>query len=133
MSLSGIDYESIPWTRSTVDGVQIKASYNGGLVVTRSRLGILQRWADIFFASARAGLMPDVKRSRFRAGAGWVDPSVGRWWGSNQAALSLALWSTTRNVVELPATYNYPLHMQDRMNDKKVAHLPDSWVHVHYH
>lgn len=130
---SGIDYASIPWTRSTVDDVRIKASYNGGLVVTRSRLGILQRWADIFFASARAGLMPAMARPRFRAGAGWIEPGVGRWWGSNQAALSLALWSSTRAVTELPSTYNYPLHMQDRMDQEEVAHLPDSWVHVHYH
>ena len=131
--LSGVDYGLLPWTRTTVDGVRIKASYNGGLVVTRSRLGILQRWADIFFASARAGVMPHAERSPFRAGAGWVESNAGRWWGSNQAALSLALWSRTKRVLELPRTYNYPLHLQARMRANQVAVDLEERVHVHYH
>jgi hypothetical protein len=132
-SLAGIDYASIPWTCTTVDGVRIKASYNGGLVVTRSRIGMLQHWAEIFFSSARAGLAPRLDTPRFRAGVGWVESDVGRWWGSNQAALSLALWSRTDRVVELPETYNYPLHFHGHAHRSESARDADDWVHVHYH
>ena len=129
--LAGLDCDVLPWTHATVDGARIRASYNGGLVVTRTRLGLMQRWAEIFFASARAGLVPRPGRAGFRSGAGWIDPQVGRWWGSNQAALSFALWGGTDRVIELPLTYNYPLHMHARIADRTPA--PESWVHVHYH
>jgi hypothetical protein len=130
--LADVDYAAIPWTHASVDGARIKASYNGGLVVARTRGRILQRWAEIFFASARDGLVPRSRSNRFRAGAGWVEPSVGRWWGTNQAALSLALWGSTRAVQELPPGYNYPLHLHARMPRDRNAD-PATWVHVHYH
>jgi hypothetical protein len=51
-----------------------------------------------------------------KAGAGWVEPAAGKLWGSSQAALSLAIWSTSRRVRELPPTYNYPLHLHDQID-----------------
>ncbi|MBA3241945.1 MAG: hypothetical protein H0T60_12025, partial [Acidobacteria bacterium] len=41
----GVDYDQVPWTKSSVDRRRIKANYNGGLVVVRGGLGILRRWA----------------------------------------------------------------------------------------
>lgn len=129
----GVDYEAIPWSRSFVDGQRIKANYNGGLVVVRGGLGILRRWADLFFRSIRRGLRPQPDGPSFRAGAGWVEPAVGKLWGSNQAALSLAIWSTSQRVQELPPTYNYPLHLHKQMAPDLTRTVFPHLLHVHYH
>ena len=129
----GVDYDEIPWGESFVDQHRIKASYNGGLVVVRGGLGIMSRWKDFFFSSIRQRLHPYSHATRFRAGAGWVEPVAARLWGSNQAALSLAIWSTSRRVRELPATYNYPLHLHDRIPPTLADVIFPDLVHVHYH
>jgi hypothetical protein len=129
----GVEYEDIPWSQSFVDGQRIKANYNGGLVVVRGRLGILRRWADLFFRSIRQGLRPQPDGPSFRAGAGWVEPAVGKLWGSNQAALSLAIWSTSQRVQELPPTYNYPLHLHNQIGPKWAQTIFPNLLHVHYH
>jgi hypothetical protein len=129
----GVDYEEIPWIESFVDHHRIKASYNGGLVIVRRELGILGQWAEFFFASVRGGLTPYSEDRRFRSGAGWIDSSAGRLWGSNQAALSLAIWSNTRRVQELPPTYNYPLTLHDQIDAATAKAVFPELVHVHYH
>jgi hypothetical protein len=129
----GVDYDEIPWRESFVDRQQIKANYNGGLVVVRGGLGIMRRWADFFFRSIRQGLWPNSNGSSFRAGAGWVEPGVGKLWGSNQAALSLAIWSTSRRVWELPPIYNYPLHLHDQIDPVFARSIFPHLLHVHYH
>ncbi|NOT53240.1 MAG: hypothetical protein HOP18_01410 [Deltaproteobacteria bacterium] len=103
----GVDYEDIPWRASFVDHHRIKASYNGGLVVARGDLGIMRKWATFFFQSVRQGLRPRLHSASFRSGAGWVNSEAGGLWGSNQAALSLAVWSTSQRVQQLPPVYNY--------------------------
>jgi hypothetical protein len=129
----GVDYEQIPWTESFADRRRIKANYNAGLVVVRGKLGIMQRCADFFFASVRQRLVPHPQDRGIRSGAGWVNPGVGRMWGSEQAALSLAIWSSTRQVQELEPTYNYSLIVHDQveqdLRDRIFPHL----VHLHYH
>jgi hypothetical protein len=129
----GVDYEEIPWTLTFVDRHRIKASYNGGLVIVRGKLGILRQWAKFFFASVRQRLTPYAEAWRLRSGVNWIDSSVSRLWGSNQAALSLAIWSNTRLVQELPPTYNYPLHQHDRIEAETVQSEFPQLVHVHYH
>jgi hypothetical protein len=129
----GVDYELIPWTESFVDHHRIKASYNGGLVIVRGKLGILKQWADFFFASVRLRLTPYVEDWRLRSGVGWIDSTVSRLWGSNQAALSLAIWNNTRRVQELPPTYNYPLHSHDHIDAATANAVFPHLVHVHYH
>jgi hypothetical protein len=128
-----VDYEQIPWTESFVDHHRIKASYNGGLVIVRRSLGIMQLWADFFFASVRMKLTPYAKEWRLRSGVSWIDADASRWWGSNQAALSLAIWNKTRRVLELPPTYNYPLHQHDQIDEGIVRSVFPHLVHVHYH
>jgi hypothetical protein len=132
-AVNGADYDAIARTHAFVDGQPIKASYNGGLVVARAGLGLMRRWADYFFASVRAGLRPWKDTAAFRAGVGWVDEPARRLWGSNQAALSVAIWNTTRRVRELSPTYNYPLHLHQHLNDFLVATVFPRLVHVHYH
>ena len=129
----GVDYEAIPWGESFVDHERIKANYNAGLVVVRTKLGILRRWADFFFRSIRKGLRPSTNAGSFRTGAGWIEPAAGNLWGSNQAALSLAIWNTTRRVEELPPTYNYPLTQHDLIDAQLVRRVFPELVHVHYH
>lgn len=129
----GVDYDAIPWGESFVDRRRIKANYNGGLVAVRRGLGVLRRWADFFFRSVREGLRPYSDAGSFRTGAGWVEPAAGNLWGSNQAALSLALWSVTRRVRELPPTYNYPLHQHKLIDAALRRGVFPRLVHVHYH
>jgi hypothetical protein len=128
-----VEIESVPWCESFVDRCRIRANYNGGLVVARGGLGVLRRWADFFFASMRENLRPSVEPRRFRTGTGWVDSDVSTLWGSNQAALSLAIWSTTRQVMQLPPTYNYPLHLHSRVDPALSRAIFPHLVHVHYH
>lgn len=128
-----VAYDDIPWRESFVDHQRIKANYNGGLVVVRSKLGILRRWADFFFRSIRQGLKPHTHADSFRSGVGWVEPTVGNLWGSNQAALSLAIWSASQRVRELPPTYNYPLHQHHQVDAALARKVFPRLVHVHYH
>src|SRR5437588_2729379 len=129
----GVDYDQIPWTQSFADRCRIKASYNAGLVIARGKLGIMQRWADFFFASVRQHLEPHPQDRRFRSGAGWVESGASRLWGSNQAALSLAIWSKTRQVKELEPTYNYQLIVHEQINQGLKDSIFPNLVHVHYH
>jgi hypothetical protein len=54
-------------------------------------------------------------------------------WGSNQATLSLAIWSTSKRVQQLPPTYNYPLHLHDRVDPVLAWTVFPHLVHLHYH
>jgi hypothetical protein len=129
----GVNYDQIPWTQSFADRCRIKASYNAGLVIVRGKLGIMQRWADFFFASVRQHLEPFPQNRRFRSGAGWVESGASRMWGSNQAALSLAIWSKTRQVQELEPTYNYQLIVHEQIKRELRKRIFPNLVHVHYH
>ena len=129
----GVDYDLIPWTESVADRQRIKASYNAGLVIVRGNLGIMQRWADFFFSSVRQQLKPYAYDRRFRSGAGWVESGASRLWGSNQAALTLAIWSTTRRVRELEPTYNYQLILHEQIGWRHRRKIFPNVVHVHYH
>jgi hypothetical protein len=130
----GAGYDEIPWIQSYVDDVRVKASYNGGLVVVRRDRGILRRWSEFFLASVRAGLRPRAEALAFRSSTGAVAAPASRMWGSNQAALSLALWSTTttRRVLTLEPAYNYPLHAHEALGKRRATDF-DRLVHVHYH
>jgi hypothetical protein len=130
---SGVDYEEIPWGETFIDRQPIKASYNGGLVVARGDVGIMRKWADIFFTSIRHGLRPYSKNVPIKSAVGWVEGEAGRLWGSNQAALSLAIWSTTRRVRQLSPVYNYPLHSHDRIDPALVKTVFPHLIHLHYH
>ena len=129
----GVDYQEIPWIETFVDRHRIKASYNGGLVIVRAKLRILRRWAEFFFASVREGLTPYAQEWHLRSGVSWIDSTASRFWGSNQAALSLAIWSITRRVQELPPIYNYPLHQHHQIDAETIRDAFPHLVHVHYH
>ena len=132
--LGGTSLERLPWMHTTIGGERIRASYNGGLIVVRRSTGILRRCADLFLASVRAELRPhrglgaDVVASTGRVGK-----IASEYWGSNQAALSLAIWGTTERVRHYPDHYNVPLHLvaaHGEIDPRWLAHPP---VHLHYH
>jgi len=93
----------------------------------------MRRWSEFFFRSVRQGLKPRPGAGGFRAGAGFAEPAAAELWGSNQAALSLAVWSTSRRVRELPPTYNYPLHLHHAIAPALARDVFPHLVHVHYH
>lgn len=132
--LGGIDPSRLPMISTTIDGVQIRASYNGGFTVIRRDLGILQRTRDIFFASHKENLRPLAgKGLDVFASTGSVGREASEWWGASQAALSAAIWSNTADVYTYDARYNIPLnHLADpcRSWPLRRGHTP---VLLHYH
>jgi hypothetical protein len=133
-ALAGTSIERLPFIEATVSGERIRASYNGGLVVARRERGLLGRWADLFSRSVAGGLRPYRDRDNdVYASTGYVGKAAGEYWGSNQAALALTLWSRNERVVHYPAQYNVPLHLlaADGAIDPCWSSAPP--IHVHYH
>ncbi|MBI2716520.1 MAG: hypothetical protein HYX37_19060 [Rhizobiales bacterium] len=127
--------DRLPFIETTFDRTIVRASYNGGYSVVRRETGILQRAADIFTRSVLADIRPYKGRNGFRifASTGFVPDLAAEYWGSNQAAFSIAAWSTTRRFRALDIRYNVPLHILD-----EPQHWSDEWasivpIHVHYH
>ena len=95
-----------------VDGTTIRPYFNSGLIVTRPKKRLLQVWRDTFFAV-------------------YKEPSFERFYEQdrryrvfiNQAVLSGVVLSmlTADEIRELPAKYNYPLHLHAQ---DKTAHRP---------
>lgn len=130
----GVSYDSLPLVTTSDGRATVKACYNGGLVVVRTGQGILGRWSECFLASVRRGLRPRAEvLGPIHSSTGLVPPAAARWWGSNQAALALALWDGTTAVEQLPPGYNYPLHMEAQLPPEHRARARADLVHVHYH
>lgn len=111
-SFGGIDLERLPRLRTTIDRAWIRASYNGGFAVVRRDLGILERTREVFFASRAAHLRPWAGAEHdILASTGFVGRAASEWWGSSQAALSVAIWSRTSDVRLYDGRYNIPLHL----------------------
>ena len=131
--LQRVSIACLPFVPTTDGRHRVRASYNGGLVVVRRNRRILTAWADLFTRSVSVGLKPwrDSNMNVY-ASTGYVGREASEYWGSNQAALALAIWSTTTRVCHYPDTYNVPLHlMMNRPDLRTRRHAP--LVHVHYH
>ena len=129
----GVDYESLPWTTTTVDQCRVRASYNGGLTVVRSGEGLFGRTADFFARSIRARLFTRHDEGVFfQAGHGEVRPEGSRLWGSAQACLSLAITALGLKVRMLPPGLNFPLHFYRELSGK-FSGDPLVVSHAHYH
>jgi hypothetical protein len=109
--LGSIDPSRLPMVSTTIDKVRIRASYNSGFTVIRRDLGILQKTREIFFASLAENLRPLAGRElNVFASTGSVGLEASEWWGSSQAALGVAIWSTTSDVYTYDERYNIPLN-----------------------
>ena len=132
--LDGTSIESLPYVHATIGGERIRASYNGGLIVARREKGILVRWADLFSRSVGAGMRPySGSGIDIFASTGNVGRMASEYWGSNQAALALAIWATTDRVLHFPDCYNVPLHLIAADGDIDPRWLARPPVHLHYH
>jgi hypothetical protein len=130
--LQGVSLDILPFVATTVTGERVRASYNGGLIAVRRARGILQTWAELFTASVKAGLTPWAGRvPNVYASTGFVGPAASEYWGSNQAAVALAIWSLTSRVHHFPDTCNVPLHLLEGHDLVRPRSGP--LVHVHYH
>lgn len=129
-ALSGVDFATLPLIETTVDRVQIRASYNGGLVMARRDSGIFQRTEEIFNLLTAANMGPWAGTGmRIKSGTGMVSEDGSAFWGSSQAALSLAATAQRHRVEILPPSYNFPLHILHKI----PGPLPAPLVHLHYH
>ncbi|RZJ96820.1 MAG: hypothetical protein EON88_05665 [Brevundimonas sp.] len=129
---AGVAVDDLPWLTASVSRDRVRASYNGGFVVARRALGVFQRTRDLFFQNFEAGRAPTPDPTiDIRASTGEVGLEASRWWGSSQASLSIAIWSSTRDVRLYDARYNIPLHLMKPIDWP----LPDGAepVLLHYH
>jgi hypothetical protein len=129
-ALADVDYEQLPVIRTTVDGVNVRASYNGGFLVAQRALGVFARTEEIFRRLVAGGLHPwTADGPLMRTGTGLLRGQATAYWGTSQAAFSLATVAGHHHVQLLPATYNFPLHSLNQMTDS----IPQPLVHLHYH
>jgi hypothetical protein len=129
-TILSVDYERIPYVETTVDRQIVRASYNGGLLVTRRASGLFGRTEQFFRQLVDAALRPwTANGPLLRTGTGFLSGSRTAYWGTSQAAFSLAAVAGGRDVQLLPATHNFPLHSIDQMTTAVPAQL----VHLHYH
>ncbi|HBL31215.1 MAG TPA: hypothetical protein DD490_30685 [Acidobacteria bacterium] len=131
-AFGGIDLERLPFLSTTIDRVPIRASYNGGFTVVRRDLRILQATRRIFFASLAENLRPRPGiELEVVASTGAVGRVASEWWGSSQAALSIAIWSRTSDVHVYGEGYNIPLH--SLLGPERSWPLRTRPVLLHYH
>lgn len=132
--LAGIDYDEIPWVETTVDHIWVKASYNGGMVAVRRRLGLFQKTMEIFQSMRKNNLAPyQALKGEVFSSIGYVGPEATRWWGSAQAALSMAVIRQKAIIALAPPTYNVPAHEAvSAERPMSTVTLKDA-VLIHYH
>jgi hypothetical protein len=124
-----VDYASLPVVHTTVDRQVVLASYNGGLVCAPRSNGVFQRTEDFFKRLVQADLRPHAGAGvQVKTGTGFVSVGASEYWGSSQAALSLAVVADGRGMHLLPESHNVPLHSFDVLGPPSVQP-----VHVHYH
>jgi hypothetical protein len=127
--LAGIDLETLPFVTATVDGTPVRATHNGGFVAARRTTGLFALADEFFRRSVDADLRPHAgSRLNVVAGTGEVGVAGSEWWGSSQAAASVAAASLGITIVPLDECINVPVHLWDRLPRK-----PKSVIHAHYH
>jgi hypothetical protein len=132
--IQGVPLDCLPYIYTTVCRHRVRASYNGGLLAVRRDRGILAAWAELFARSVAEGLRPwRGSGLNVYASTGLVGEDASEYWGSNQAAASLAIWSRTKRVVHYPDSYNVPLHLLFERPDLTAFVRSSPPVHVHYH
>lgn len=132
--LGGIDPSRLPVIATTIDHVAIRASYNGGFTVVRRDLGILQKTREVFFASLAEKLRPLAGSGLdVRASTGPVGLEASEWWGSSQAALSIAIWSRTSDVHTFDERYNVPVHILAQPGRSWPLRAGVEPILLHYH
>jgi len=129
-ALAEVDYDRMPIVHTTVDRVAVRASYNGGFVAVRRELGLLAATEEIFRRLIGADMHSwTADGPLMRTGTGYLSGRQTAFWGTSQAAFSLAAVARDQEVRLLPATCNFPGHSLDQMQGP----TPSPLVHLHYH
>jgi hypothetical protein len=113
----GVPAASIFSVRTPLDRETIRAYFNAGLLVLRPEMGVLRKWPECF-----AMLYTDT------IFANWCKQDQRKAIFLHQVALTGDILSTLHkaDMIELPATYNYPLFLQDKYPTlKRPASLDD--------
>lgn len=138
-ALAGIPLNRLPIVQTSCCRTTIRASYNGGFLVTRRSLGILAETKRIFFESYRRNLRPAPAATHIYASGGNTGPEAASWWGSSQAALSAAIRAKTDDILFYDNAYNIPLHIFAEARQPlwsfrlRLPFDPGKAVLVHYH
>ena len=128
-ALGGVGVDALPFVETTVNGLSVRATHNGGFVVARRDAGLFARTDELFRLSVQADLRPHAGRGfAVVAGAGVVGAAGSEWWGSAQAATSVAAASLGFDIAPLDLRVNVPMHMW-----KRLEHKPEPLLHAHYH
>jgi hypothetical protein len=88
--------------KTHIDGTIIRPYFNAGMLITRPRERLLQKWSNTFFGSFQK-----LPFQKFYKKDGLYNIFI------HQAILSGVILSKfeTDELTELPSTYNYPLHL----------------------
>ena len=128
--LAGVDYDHVPFVVTTDGAAVVKASYNGGLIAARRACGLFQRTEDVFRQLVAAELKPwRDQEPTYLTGTGLKSGEATAYWGTSQAAFSLAAVAGNHAVRCLADTHNFPLHNLTRPRPVDPSRL----VHIHYH
>jgi hypothetical protein len=100
-----------------VDGMQIRPYFNAGLLVVRPERQLLQTWCNSFLKTYKKAEFQELyeKDTRYTV-------------FMHQAVLAGTILSTltTNEMVELPTTYNYPLHLfREDVTDDRPSSLEE--------
>jgi hypothetical protein len=129
-ALVGVDYEAVPIVETTIGHQAVRASYNAGLIAAQRACGLFQRTEDIFNRLVAEGMKPwTADGPIISTGTGIISGAATAYWGTSQAAFSLAAVAGHHTVRLLPATHNFPLHLPDSL----AAPIPKPLIHIHYH
>ena len=131
---AGIGLDDLPKVRTSISGVAVRASYNGGFIVARRGASILSRSAEVCMDSWSANDRPCSNRGGIvTASTGKVGLEASEWWGSSQAALAVAIWSSTPGRAGLRrALHNIPLHLVGKRASWPASSGPPI-PPIHYH
>ncbi|WP_143748787.1 glycosyltransferase family 2 protein [Mesorhizobium sophorae] len=128
-ALVGVDYDHLPIVHTTVGSQAVRASYNGGLFVAKRACGLFQHTEDIFRQLVAADMKSWADGPTYNTGTGVLHGEATAYWGTSQAAFSLASVAGNHSVRLLPDTHNFPLNNLAGLPAPDAARL----VHIHYH
>lgn len=110
--IAGISPEALPYVTASIEGSRVRASYNGGFCIALRALGVFGETHRVFEASRLRDMRPLRDRGfSIFASTGLVGTESSEWWGSSQAALSVAIHARTRDVLLYDERYNVPVHL----------------------
>ncbi len=131
--ISSVEYDDLPYTTTTVDSLQVKASYNGGFIVVHPAAAIFRRTEEFFVKSVRSNIRPFAGRGlTIQTGHGLVTGVGAEYWGSSQACLSLAIWGNGLTLKELTRSHNLPIHIESYLSGDRISQIDPIAIHYHH-